>query len=346
MNFRERGIKAMSFSSPDRAPITYSCTGRALLRHGEKLLELVRRYPNDFYPSGTIKIPRRESECYRADGSYYKETTDEWGCTWTYYQEAMSGEVKHGPLDDWSKLKSYRLPPPTLATAEDRRKFCELWATSHKGYPVWGGGFNFFERMQFLRGVEDYYCDIAEDRPEVYELADRILHEYILPSLENLFRCGVTIDMVGFGDDWGSQTALLISPAAWRRIFKPRYRAMFEFCRKRGALVHMHSDGVTLEIIPDLIEIGLNSFNPQLSCQDLREVKRRAGDSLCILTDIDRQRLLPFGTPAEIDAYVRELFGIFGSKKGGLIWNAEIGGEEPLANAEALLKAFHTYRSF
>jgi uroporphyrinogen decarboxylase len=346
MTFRERGIKAISFSAPDRAPIVYTCTGRALLRHGEKLLELTRRYPNDFYPSESIAIPRRDSECYRPDGSFYKETTDEWGCVWAHYQDAMMGEVKRGPLDDWSKLKAYRLPPPKLATEAARSEFRTLWQTTHKGYPVWGPGSNYFERMQYLRGVEDYYCDVAEDRPEIYELADRVLYEYILPSLDNLFRCGIQIDIVGFGDDWGSQTALLISPAAWRRIFKPRYRAMFEFCRRRGALVHMHSDGVTREIIPDLIEIGLNSFNPQLSCQDPRDVKRLAGQSLSILTDIDRQHLLPFGTPSEIAAYVRDLFEIFGSPRGGLVWNAEIGGEVPLANAEALLKAFHTYRTF
>jgi hypothetical protein len=340
---RERAIRAMSFRSPDRIPLSYSCSGRALLRNGERLLELVRRHPNDFYPASCVKIPAREPQFYRPDGTFYKETTDEWGCTWAYYQEGLMGEVKRAPLEDWSRLPSYRLPPPRLSTEKERAEFRALWETTHAGYPVWGGGGSIFERLQFLRGVEALYCDIAEDRPELHALADRLMHDYLLPGIENAFACGVPIDIMGFGDDWGSQTALLISPAAWRHFFKPRYRLLFEACRRRGALVHMHSDGVTLAIIPDLIEIGLHSFNPQLSCQDPREVKRLAGDSLCIYTDIDRQRLLPFGTPAEIEAYIRDLHGIFGGREGGLIWGAEIGGEVPLVNAEALLAAFEKY---
>lgn len=341
---RERALRAMSMRAPDRVPFTYSFSGRALLRHGEKLLEVARRHPNDFYPPSSIKIPPREPQHLRPDGSYYKETTDEWGCVWAYYQEGLMGEVKVAPLEDWARLKDYRLPPPPLATAEQRREFRAIWATTHAAYPVWGGGGGLFERMQFVRGVENLYCDIAADAPEVYELADRMMDEYLLPGLKNIFDCGMKVDIVGFADDWGSQEALLISPAAWRRIFKPRYRALFEFCRARGALVHLHSDGTTREIIPDLIEIGLNSFNPQLSCQDPREVRRLAGDQLCILTDIDRQHLLPFGTPAQIDAYVHKIFDLFADRPGGLVWGGEIGGEVPLENAEALLTAFETYR--
>ena len=343
MNCRERTIRAMSFDSPDKIPVAHSYLPGALLEHGQKLINLFEKYPNDFYPSRIITIPEREKQYCRADGSFYKEWLDAWGCRWIYYQEGITGEVKGPPLADWSKLKDYRIPAPQLSTAEDREKFLRTWSEMPE-YVVWGGGIDFFERMQWLHGVEDLMCDIAVDASEVYELADRILYEYILPGLENLFDCGIQIDVVGFADDWGSQNSLLINPKVWRKIFKPRYEQMFQFCRNHGALVHMHSDGMTLDIVPDLIEIGLNCFNPQFSCLDLKELKRRSGDSLCILTDIDRQRLIPFGHPDEIEANIRMVYEIFGSRKGGLIWRGEIGPGVPLENAEALLKAFYKYR--
>ena len=345
MVYRDRVLKAMTFGSPDKIPLTHSYLPAALHEHGRKIIELFEKYPNDFFPASIIKIPEREKQYYRPDGSFYKEWTDDWGCKWIYYKEGLTGEVKGPPLADWGSLKGYRMPKPQLSTEEEREKFRKTWVDM-PGYVVWGGGGNYFERMQWLRGVEDYLCDIAEDRKEVYELADRILYEHILPGLENLFKTGAKIDVVGFGDDWGSQNALLINPKAWRKIFKPRYREMFQFCRKRGALVNMHSDGMTLEIVPDLIEIGLNCFNPQFSCMDLKELKRRCNDWLCILADIDRQHAIPFGTPAEIEASVRGVHEIFGSPKGGLIWRGEIGAGVPLQNVEALLKAFYQYRDF
>ena len=79
-------------------------------------------------------------------------------------------------------------------------------------------------------------------------------------------------------------------------------------------------------------------------CMDLRELKRRCSDSLAILADVDRQYLIPFGTPPEIESYVRDVYDIFGSPKGGFIWRGEIGLGVPLANVEALLKAFYMCR--
>jgi len=343
MTCRDRVLKAMSFGSPDTIPLTHSWLSAALIEHGQKLLDLFEKYPNDFFPTRVIKIPEREKEYYRPDGSFYKEWTDEWKCKWIYYKEGLVGEVKEPPLSDWSMLKNYTMPNPQLSTVEEREKFRTSW-DEMPGYSIWGGGSNFFERMQWLRGVENYLCDIAEDRPEVYELADRVLYEHIMPGLENLFKTGIKIDVVGFGDDWGSQNALLINPRAWRKIFKPRYREMFQFCRKQGALVNLHSDGMTLEIVPDLIEIGLDCFNPQFSCMDLNELKRRCDNRLCILADIDRQHVIPFGKPAEIEVSVRNVYDIFGSSGGGLIWRGEIGAGVPLENVEALLKAFYNYR--
>ncbi|NCQ32634.1 MAG: hypothetical protein GW802_35390, partial [Armatimonadetes bacterium] len=83
MNSRERVLRAIQFDTPDRVPIGYSINPGALLRHGQKLIDLCTRYPHDFFdPAEVIRMPERDTANYREDGSYYKELTDEWGCTW------------------------------------------------------------------------------------------------------------------------------------------------------------------------------------------------------------------------------------------------------------------------
>ena len=82
----------------------------------------------------------------------------------------------------------------------------------------------------------------------LYELAARLVNCYLIPSIELALEAGA--DVVGFADDWGTQQGLLISPTSWRRIFKPRYKRMFDRVHEGGALAWMHSGGMTLEIVP------------------------------------------------------------------------------------------------
>jgi hypothetical protein len=318
----------------------------ALMKHGRRLQEICRLYPSDFNSlSTTTPLPQPQRQYYRPDGSFYREQTDEWGCLWAYHQDGVGGQVIRHPLEDWGKLRQLMLPPPQLALAEARRQMVLFWQEM-KDYPVWGSGSIFFERMHYLHGYENLLCDIAEDCPQVYELADRILYEYILPGLENLFGAGLPIDLVGFGDDWGTQDALMIRPETWRKIFKPRYQKMFDLCHRHGALVYMHSDGMILDIVPDLIEIGVNCLNPQFSCLDLSKLRQLADKRLCISTDIDRQHVLPFGTPAQVRDYVKMVHEVLGGPAGGLIWRGEIGPDVPLENAEAMYEAFYEFGSY
>jgi hypothetical protein len=193
--------------------------------------------------------------------------------------------------------------------------------------------------MQYLRGVENLMLDIAEDREEVYVLADRLVDEYLLPTVELAIESGA--DLCGFGDDWGTQQALLISPAAWRRIFKPRYRKLFALAHQGGALTWLHSDGMTLEIIDDLIEIGLDAMNPQINTMDWPTLRRLTRGRLCLVPDFDRQGIFPFGTASEVVDHARAIRDTFGSPDGGLVFFAPIEAGLPLANIEAALAAFH-----
>lgn len=343
MNSRDRVLKAIRFEKPNKVPIGFNLTPSALLRHGHALFDLARNCPNDFYDVGEVlRMPERDDEHYRPDGTYYKEWTDEWGCFWVYFQEGISGEVKQSPLADWSNLKDYRFPPVLNTSPEERKQAMENMRQQKERFIGWGNGGCLWERMQWLRGVEDLMMDIALDVEEVYTLADLMLERHLIPNIELSLEAGA--EVVGFADDWGTQTQLLINPQAWRRIFKPRYKRLFDIAHEGGALTWLHSDGMILEILPDLMEIGLDVINPQFSCMDLPALHRLTDHKLAIYTDIDRQFVLPGGTPQEIREYVAEVFRLFGSRDGGLMYGVGIYEDVPLENVSALFDALQEFR--
>lgn len=343
LNCRERVLQAINFQNPDKIPLSYSVIPPELFKYGQRFVDLCRKYPNDFYDTDeVIKIPKRDEEHYRPDGSYYKEWTDEWSSVWVCLREGISGEVKYPVLDDWSKLKTFKVPPAPNSSLADRKRLKEGMKKQKEKYVGWGGGGSFFEQMQWLRGTENLFMDIASDCEEVYELADMLLEKRLLPSIEIAIEAGA--DVVGFGDDWGTQQQLLINPKSWRKIFKPRYKKMFDLVRQGGALPWMHSDGMTMEIIPDWIEIGLKVLNPQFSCMDMREIQKLCDGKLCIAGDIDRQWTLPSGTPEQVREYIREVTKVFGSPKGGFIY--QLGFEDtPIENAEAAFQTVYEVRN-
>lgn len=119
-----------------------------------------------------------------------------------------------------------------------------------------------------------------------------MVHEYFLKQEELWLQAEV--DAIHIADDWGTQQSLLISPDMWREYFKPCYREYCEMAHRHGKLVLMHSDGYILDILDDLVEIGVDAVNSQLQCMKLADLERFRGN-IAFLGEIDRQYLLPFG---------------------------------------------------
>ena len=165
-------------------------------------------------------------------------------------------------------------------------------------------GMCLFERAWSIRGMDRIMVDMIE-RPEFVEgLLDRILYEWNLPIIDQQLAIGV--DGFYFAEDWGSETALLFSPKLWRRFIKPRLAIMYERCRQAGVVVGQHSDGAVGGLFPDLIEIGLQVFNPlSTTIMDPVAYKAKWGDKLTFYGGIDVERLMPFGTPDEVRREVR-----------------------------------------
>ncbi len=151
------------------------------------------------------------------------------------------------------------------------------------------------------------------------------------------------VDVVGFGEDLGTQRASVISPAAFRKWTAPAYRRLMAPCREAGALIHLHSDGHVLELLDDLLACGVTILNVQDLCNGIDELACHAKGRVCIDLDMDRQRIVPFGTRREIRELVREQVMKLGSPQGGLMLSAGIYPPTPPENVDALCEAYEEF---
>jgi hypothetical protein len=343
MNSRERVLAAINLSKPDRVPLMHSPLPGALMKYGEQLIEIYRRYPHDFGPS-EFKIPKPEElpADYRA-GVH----RDEWGTAWSSTVDGIHGQVIDYPIKTVVDYLKYEFPPfpQDLENYKNslKRYVDELKA---KGFFVIVGfnPGNYFERLQWLRGFRNLMVDLVRGSRELKLFADRLL-EYCLKSIQLVLEAKP--DAVSFADDWGTQDRLMISPSLWRSFFKPKYREMFKLVHDHNAYVYFHSDGYIIDIIPDLYEIGVDVLNPQFSCHRLEELADAVRGKMCISSDVDRQYVLPRGTPKEVEAYVKKIIDVFGyGNNGGLIGRGEVNIDVPLENVEAMYRAFVRYGEY
>jgi uroporphyrinogen decarboxylase len=338
---RERVLRAINFQNPDKIPLAVGVDLPELFRYGQRFLDLCQKYPNDFSAPDSLKIPERDEAHYRPDGTYYREYTDGWGSEWVSLEQGFSGEVVRPVLDDWSKLKTLKSPPVPDSSPADRKRLREAMKKQKETYVGLMYGGCLFQTMMDVRGMENCLMDIASDCEEIYILADLQLQR-MLTTIEIALEAGV--DVVRFADDWGTQTGLFINPASWRKIFKPRYQKMFDLVRQGGAIPWMHSCGMTMEIIPDWIEMGLKVLEPQLGCMNMRELQRLTAGKLCIDGSLDFQKILPFGTPEQVRGYISEVTSIFGSPQGGFIYQLYLC-DSSVENAEAALRTIYEVRN-
>jgi hypothetical protein len=273
----------------------------------------------------------------RAKGTAFVVGTyvDEWGCPWEVGEDGLVGEVKYPPISDWRLLDGYTPPWEVLEGAnwDDVNRVC---AETDK-FVLTPWHMDPFERMQFLRGTEALYMDLAYGTAEVFRLRDMV-HEFFLKEVE--LWCSTDIDGIRFADDWGSQQSLLVSPQMWRETFKPLYADYCQMIHAAGKFAFFHCDGYITDIIPDLIEIGVDALNSQLFCMDIEELGRRYKGQITFWGEIDRQWVLPFGGPEDVRQAVRRVRRALDTGHGGVIAQLEWGKDVPRENVEAAFEAW------
>jgi uroporphyrinogen-III decarboxylase len=263
------------------------------------------------------------------------KSRDAWGCLWHYPGMGLDGQVIEHPLDNWEKFETWE-PPSAAERVEAIKKAPEEKRPQSVGLEH---GFLFL-RLTYLRGFENFMLDVAENNPKLYELRD-IVADYWYEITKASLDCGAK--HVGGGDDLGMQDRLPISPNSWRKLIKPSYSRIFGLARERGAAARLHTDGYIVDIIPDLIEVGVTDLNPQDLVNGLENLSRLAKGKVHISLDIDRQNITVFGTSAEIDAHIKNCIRTLGSPAGGLSLGWGVYPGTPIENIEAAAQAMQKY---
>lgn len=334
MNSRERVMRAVEFAEPDRVPNGCYCLPVPPGPRADALRRLLDRHPPDFAEiHGMARALEWGPPWQRG---YY---VDEWGCLWRNLQDGVIGQPVAHPLAKWEDLEIYQFPDPLkgIDQIEDA-----ISRATHERYMLSGEGTcgGVWHRLHALRGFENAMIDIAQERSEIFTLIKRLV-DLNLKHLKRLVE--LDIDGVMFGDDWGTQQGLMVKPQHWRRCFRPAYKRMFDLVRRSGKHIFFHSDGFVMDILQDLIDIGVNAVNIQVSLIGIENLRERFGGKVCIAADVDRQHTLPFGTANEVTNLVRSIIQGFKSLNGGIILYGEIGPDVPLKNAESMLKALEKY---
>lgn len=333
MTPRERIFAAVEFGGPDRTPFQHFLFPGAFWRHGQVLVDFLNAHPDDFGGRNFTIPPQPEQS------KEIEEYRDEWGSVWRRRRGYTCGEVVQPAIPTWEAWPGFVFPP-----TEDPAHFRKLqneWSVPDRASYAMGGCGTLFEQMQWLRGSENLFVDIATDPDELHALADRLV-ERSLVRIRGYLEAGA--DCLVFADDWGAQDRLLIRPDRWRAFFKPRYRRLFEPILESGRHIWFHTDGWTVDIWEDLLELGVTILNPQHSLMPRHLLEERLAGRVCIRSDLDRQHIIPFGTPDEVRAHVADTIDLFGRFNGGLILHGEVGADVPFENIRAMVEAFVEHR--
>lgn len=297
----------------------------------------------DFFESLKTQYPGVSIEAMNKNPQRENENIwiDKWNCKWHYPGDYLDGVVIEHPLKSWENYKTYDFPDPDKYRDWSKVKEDVKQAKQEKRIAQGAVEHGFlFLKMTYLRGFEEFMIDLAEQRPELYELRDRLV-DYWIKVVENYVSCGV--DEISFGDDLGLQKSLPMSPIQWREFLKPAFAKIFKVCKENHVLIYLHTDGYVVDIIPDLIDVGVDILNVQDFVNGLENLAEKAKGKVCIDLDIDRTNLTPFGTPQEIDKHIKQCITTLGTTDGGLILKYAAYPPTPIENIEQVISSMEQY---
>jgi uroporphyrinogen decarboxylase len=160
---------------------------------------------------------------------------------------------------------------------------------------------------------------------------------------------GDVVDIVRLGDDLGMDRGPFMSPATYRRLFKPRHKILCDYIRAHSSMrIFLHSCGGIAPLIPDLIEAGFQILNPvQTNCQGMnpRHLKQEFGRHVTFWGGgCDTRHVLNRRSPGEVKRHVLERLEVF-APGGGFVFNTvhNILPEVPPENIVAMFEALAEY---
>jgi len=324
MNSRERVLTALAHQQPDRVPVNYYATReleaklleRLSARNPEALLALLGvdlRYVRPPYTGRTLRA--------WDDGRY----EDMWGTIYrpVPYETGVYDEAEFLPYADLQTVDEvWALPGPSAddfdyAVVGDLCRWYQDYAlvAGNPGVPDMING------AARMRGVERVILDMALEDPVGLAVMERRAR-FCLAQMERLLEAGRgRFDVLALGDDYGTQRGLLMSPACWRRLFKPWLKKFIDLGHSHGCKVMLHCCGSSRAIFDDYIELGLDvleTVQPEAAGMDPAELKAVYGDRMSYCGTVSVQHTLPHGRRQDVVREVRQRIEVVG-RGGGLI---------------------------
>jgi uroporphyrinogen decarboxylase len=266
---------------------------------------------------------------------------DYFGVIWDRTIDKDIGTVKNCLLPE-PTLKNYQFPDPL-----DPKLFADIELKLDKfgdRFRIFEIGFSLWERAWTMRGMENLMIDFFDFPKFVHELLNSIADYNIMQIHEAL---KYDIDCIYFGDDWGQQRGLQMGPDLWYEFIFPVLKRMYGVVREAGKKILIHSCGDVDELFDDLIEIGLNCFNPfQPEVMDIENLMNTYKGKLAFYGGLSTQKTLPFETKKEVIEECNKLLEL--GENGGYIFAAAhaVEGDVPIENILAMVEAVQTQPGF
>jgi len=358
MNSRERVSRALRRTgTPDRVPLQFDLS-RSLSDQFSEKYGVPTHYTSSYYEDVTYRLSNNDlrvamgSDCVIVGASLprnYEHPVDESGCFTNEFGMKMRPglvymDVVEHPLADVQtpeEVAAFPFPDPLAdGRYDDAAAAIAKYKASH--FIIGDMELTMFDMMQQLLGLEKLLVDLAEGAPYLEPLMDKC-RLFALEIGKQLTTMGV--DAIWAGDDFGAQNGMLISPRMWRRFFKDRYREVYAELKAVNpeVVICQHCDGAVAPILGDWIDVGLEVFNPvqpNVPGHEPEDLKSKFGERIAFWGAIDQQKLLPFGTPEEIEADVKAKIKVLGRGGGFMAAPAHIiQSDTPMENVEAFIEA-------
>ena len=353
MRAKDRVIKAVKHEVPDRVPRMY-----------RDVPEVRKRLLKDFDCRDDDELfEKLEIDVRWVDPAYVGPKLDDpvsgrrksiFGVEYTYHRNISGGywEPVCFPLqneDDPKVLKDYPWPQVDwfdFSTMEDQFSAYADYAVMTAPNVHCSPGI--LTVIQDLFGMEKALVDMYAN-PEFWKETAKYIMEFNIAFLSRLFeQAKGRIDFFRIGEDYGTQRGLLFSPEHYREFLAPHNMEMVKLAKSHGAFFYQHSCGGIRDLIPDLIQIGVDVLDPvQVLAAGMEPegLKRDFGKDLCFSGGVDEQELLPKGTPQEVGLAVESLLNVMAPGGGFIIGPTHNFQEDiPTENIEALYAAAGRWR--
>ena len=345
---RENYLRTANIAGGEWIPARVSISDASWDQLRGDLEDVLVHHPH-FFPG--FEKGRRDFDNYEFGPQSRRGETfvDSYGCVWHGEVDGIVGIVEGHPLESWDDFEAFEMPDPgthkPLGPVDWDAERAHMERLKQQGKLRAAGtehGFLFL-RLYYLRGFENLMMDMATGEPRLQELIDMIV-DYTLYQVERYIE--MEIDVFGLAEDLGAQTSSVMGPRMFERWIAPAYRRLIEPCEHAGVHVHNHSDGYVMDIIDQLLEVGMTICNIQDLVNGIENIRDTLKGRVCIDLDIDRQSVVPYGTPQEIDELIEYEVRTLGSENGGLMLTCGIYPPTPAENVDAVLTALQKYRRY